>query len=392
MSERLIEIGWVIAGTLDSPDREAVESARNAVQAYLTEAFSDYEWSLPLVVRDELVDESRVEPVVLLEAGLAERNMGHWDFAIVLTGADLIGRDRHSAIAVVSRALESAVISTSRIDPRARRVDTPRDERVAVLARWVEGVVLHFLGHFGGLGDGKPGTCMHHPSEIEPPTGARYGERELELLARRLPEIADPRLEERESFRTANPVVFYLASVLRNARELVAAIREAEPWRFPLRLSKLSIAAMSTLFVLCMTEETWAVATTQTPEHAIGLSSVSVLAPMVYVLVRQRLLVTRPSSRLTEQHVITNVTTVAVVFFGMLTTFLVLFGFAFALAHTLFSDRVIARWTEGGASGVPPTLLLSATVASLGLVIGALGASFEHEHEFRHTLFVDEEV
>ena len=37
-------------------------------------------------------------------------------------------------------------------------------------------------------------------------------------------------------------------------------------------------------------------------------------------------------------------------------------------------------------------LLLTTTVGSLGIVIGALEASFEQQHHFRHVVFVDEEV
>lgn len=392
MAASLIEIGWVIAGALEEPDREAVDRARGDVLDYLREVLPAYSWSMPLVMRAEMVREARVEPVVLLEEGLSERNLGHWDFAIVLTDAELMGRERRSAVAVISRALESAVVSTSLVDPRARNADTPRQERVEVIARWVESLVLHFLGHFAGLPDRGEDTCMRPPSESNPPSGARFDQVELALLDRQLAEVADPRLEESDSFRTAHPVVFYLAAIKRNGRELLSAILEAEPWRMPVRLSKLFLAAISTLFILCMTEETWTVASTQTPLHALGLSLVSIVGPVAHVLIRERLLVRRRSSGRTEQEVVTNVTTACVVLLGMTTTFVALFVVAFGLAHALFSAQVVQRWTEGGASGLPGTVLLAVTVASLGLVIGALGVSLEEEYEFRHTIFVDEEL
>ena len=35
---------------------------------------------------------------------------------------------------------------------------------------------------------------------------------------------------------------------------------------------------------------------------------------------------------------------------------------------------------------------MSAFVASVAILIGALGASFEEQHYFRHVIFVDEEI
>ena len=58
-----------------------------------------------------------------------------------------------------------------------------------------------------------------------------------------------------------------------------------------------------------------------------------------------------------------------------------------------FADLGIDRDDHARLDGlVGARLVLAAFVASLGLVIGALGASFEEEHYIRHIAFVDEET
>lgn len=84
---------------------------------------------------------------------------------------------------------------------------------------------------------------------------------------------------------------------------------------------------------------------------------------------------------MTEQIAVSNAAASLIVFSGMATT-----------AALLFSLSLIAGWT--GADTMPNRdnwLLMSGLVSSFGILIGALGASFEDSHDFRHVTLIDEE-
>ena len=81
----LIEIGWIVAGGLDEIDRQAIETAREETLNYLREKLPLFLWRMPMLRRKEMVAAARVAPVDLLDAGVVERNAGHWDFTVVIT-------------------------------------------------------------------------------------------------------------------------------------------------------------------------------------------------------------------------------------------------------------------------------------------------------------------
>jgi hypothetical protein len=102
----------------------------------------------------------------------------------------------------------------------------------------------------------------------------------------------------------------------------------------------------------------------------------------------------RESRLLSEQTVITNVSVTTVILLGMLTTYGLLFVGALGLSAILFRHQLVVSWASSleGAISVHHYLILAAFVASLGLLIGALGASFEQHYYFRHVTYIDEET
>ena len=51
----LIEIGWIVAGRLDDPDRQAFTRARHHLLTYVQQTFAEFTWRMPMVHREELV-------------------------------------------------------------------------------------------------------------------------------------------------------------------------------------------------------------------------------------------------------------------------------------------------------------------------------------------------
>ena len=364
--------------------------------AYLSVYDSDSAANL-LMARDILAGNwgLREEAIVLLGYGGTEREIKHWDFSLVLTEADLTSHYKPYALAAVSRSMEVAVVSTSRIDPETTGGAIP-GERVSKMAHRIEVLVLHALGHLIGIHhETDPSNYMSKFEALDELDRAdEFNEQQIEAMRSNLGEVADQRLEERMKYRRISAPKFYLRAAWINRRDIFDAILQAKPWQFPFRLSRLTTAAISTMFVLMVTAEAWDLGMSQKPSLLVGLSIVAIVATTVYILVRQRLLVRRHRRRITEQNVVSNLTTVAIVLLGMAWTWLMLLAVTFAAALLLFSRSLVQTWITSvkGPFHTVDYLALAAFVASLGIIIGALGASFERQNYFRHITYVDEEL
>jgi len=391
----VLEVGLLVAGRLDPPDTEAVKQARAGFQRRLSEWLPEYRWQVPLIWREEAATALREEPVALLEHALAERDLKHWDFAIVITGADLVSYHKPYTLAALSRSLDVAVVSTSRIDPQAVEPGLADERRSEVIERRLTVLLLHLLGHLGGLSHVQDATnLMSEPSAVEDLDQKQHLDpQQIEQLDRSLRDIADPRLEERDSSARRNRLAFYGMSCWINRAEILRSIWEARPWQFPFRLSRLTIGALSTMLILVMTAEAWDLGMNQSMLSMAVLSCLGIVMTTVYVMKRQRLLVRREERPLTEQVVSTHASTFAIVLLGMTTTYALLFAVTLGLSVTLFGSSLVRRWaTSAGALHAGDYLSFAALVASFGIIVGALGASFEGQHYFRHVTYVDEET
>ncbi len=397
MSEKatgaLIEIGWVLAGDLDEQEIEAIRSARELVLRSLQALLPQFEWRMPVVYRRRIVQAQRVQPVHLLDAAASERAVRRWDFALLVTDAELVSYYTPWALGMTSRALGSAVMSLARLEPSySAEARAPVDR----IARRLQRLALHLLGHLNGL----PHSEDDRTSLLSPVGAASdldkmesYSGEELDRLRCELRDVADLRLEEQPGPRLG-PVAFHAKTLRHNRDDIWSSVRQIAPWWFPLRFSRLTIAGISTMLILLLTAEAWDVAMTQQLGFVLIFAAVSVAGTSTFLIKRQRLLVRRGGRRLTEQTAVTNISVAVSTFVGMLTTWLLFFLFALAFSQAFFTDRIAASWAEdvGGPIGLHHYLVLSSFVATLGLVIGGLGASFEAESYFRHVAYVDEET
>jgi len=391
--EPLVEIGLVAAGLMDDTSLRAVERYRAEIDRQLSHEFSEFSWRISVIQRPGLNSVHRVEPVTLLDAAREERDAHEWDFVLIITAADLASHYKPFALMAVSRATDAAVISTSRIDPKTSEPETSAGQRMETLRERLTVLTLHALGHLNGLEHEQDERNLMFDVRSVDDLGALrdWNEAQRRQIGRNLREIADLRLEEKRTPRFILP--FYLRSMWINRHEILNAVREAHPWEFPVRLTRLTTAAVSTAILLMMTAETWDVAHSQTLPRIFALWFATFAATTWYITFRQQLLVRR-ERRLSEQSVITNVSAVAVVICGMLTTFLVLLATVFVASLLLFRLSVVRRWTGAVETSTlfPDYALVATFIACLAIVVGALGASFEDHHYFRHVTFVDEET
>lgn len=395
-ASRRIELGWLIAHQLGDRNLAAVMAARDCMADNLSRAFPRFDWRMPVVRRSEAIRQRFIEPSQLLVEGVEERDIHHWDFAFVITRADLQSYYKPFAMAVPSRAASVAVLSLARLSPELRDDDSGEHGGQAEMARRLCALGMHLLGDLNGLPHSTIATdYMFAPAaadELEAMTD--FSEPLRHQLSAELLQVADVRLEERPAMAQGGVLRFYLKAAWIGRGDILSAIIQAKPWEFPFRLSRLTTAALSALLILLITAEVWDLGMNQ-PLLFVGiLSLVSLLGTSLFVLKRQNLFLRRGRRRLTEQTVFTNISTALVVLLGMATTYLLLFGLAAVIGGSIFPRRLIQEWAASlpQAVGWPDYLVLAGFVASLGLLIGALGASFEGNPYFRHITFVDEEI
>jgi hypothetical protein len=90
---------------------------------------------------------------------------------------------------------------------------------------------------------------------------------------------------------------------------------------------------------------------------------------------------------------VSNAGTIVAVGAGMAVTYIAIFALAWFLAAGLFGDPLITTWTgASSAETASVRMRLAGLAASLSVVIGALGASFEPYGYFRHVTQIDDEI
>jgi len=384
----LIELGWLPIRDAGRPLQKAVEDARALVLERLEAWFPRFDWRMPAVPQPDTAATNVDEPAARLYEGVQARDSHHWDFALVVTGRDLQSYYKSHALAVPSRARAVGVISLARLAPFD-------DVRAEVMTRRIAELALHVFGDLNGLRHrDAPDAVMQAPEGVGDLDRERiFDPQEIETLEAALAEVADQRLEETAT-RPANPVRFYLRASRERAGEVASAVMQARPWEFPLRLSRLTAAAFSALFVLLVTAEVWDLGTSQHPATAAGLSLAVLGGTTAFILARQKLILRRAHGRVSEQTVVMHVSAALVVLLGMLTTYATLFALTLSVGSALFAPELVARWAPAieRPGALEPLLVLAGLVSSLGLLIGSLGASFEGNHYFRHVIYADEEI
>lgn len=385
-TRRPIEFGWLAVGNFSAVQLEGVRTAKEHLSKQLSDWFPQFRWTLPLVRQPSMGGTDRDEPASRLQEGVQARDVRGWDFALVVTPNDLKSYYKSYAFAVPSRALSVAVLSIARLAPGHAGGDS--------LARRIAALTLHLFGDLNGIWHREqPEAVMHPPESVEDLDRDRYFDgQELEALAQALSEVADLRLEEAAA--PTSTWRFYLRAARERSAEIASAVVQARPWEFPLRLSRLTAAAFSALFVLLLTAEVWDLGTSQSGTTIAAMSVLVLSGTTAYILARQKLLLRRVRGGVSEQSVVMNVSATLVVLLGMLTTYASLFVMAVGIGLSLFGAELIHRWAPAVPieDPAPSVLVFAGLVSSLGLLIGSLGATFEGQHYFRHVIYSDEET
>ena len=393
-----VVVGWVQAGPLDEVQREAFKRARGKVRRALRAELPEFLWSFPFARRRDLgTGGGEVEPVELLDAGVTERRLAGWDFAFVVTAADLRARFRPFTLATPSQALDTAALSLARLDPATRDAEISDEDRAERLAHRLAALALHAFGHLNGLDhEARPEAVMHPPqtpADLDGSSLAFTPTNQAEIRAE-VADVADPRMEEETAFERLSAPAFALKAVVLNWPDIADTVLQIRPWRFPFQLSKLTTAAFSTLVVLVMTAEAWDLGTRQPLGLVVALAAVAIVGTSGYLVRKQGLLARRHGHARTEQQVVQAASILLALALGMFTTYGLLFGTTLVLRTVLFDGAILDGWAAslGHPVGPDDVLAFAGFVSALGLGVGALGGSFEDQTYFRHVAYVDEET
>ncbi len=393
-----VVVGWVQAGPLDEAQNAALMRARTVVREALRAELPGFAWSFPLVRRTDLhAGGQEVEPVDLLDAGATERRVAGWDFALVVTGADLRARFRPFTLATPSQALDVAALSLARLDPAARRPDLSDNEQAERFAHRLAALALHAFGHLNGLDhEDREDAVMHppqSPADLDR-SSLSFSEPNRTEIEAEVADVADPRMEEQSAFERLGTVAFAVRALVLNWPDVADTVLQIRPWRFPFQLSKLTTAAASTLIVLVMTAEAWDLGSRQPLWHVAWLAVAAVAGTSTYLVRKQGLLARRHGQARTEQQVVQSASILLALGLGMTTTWGLLFGATLVLRLLFFDGAILDGWAAslGRSVGPDEVLAFAGFVSSLGIGVGALGASFEDQTYFRHVAYVDEET
>jgi hypothetical protein len=378
-----VEIGWVIEADLTDELREAAKTTVTRLESFLQDCMPMFNWIFDTLERPLERGDGRAEPVQLLDAVEIDRDTRGWDFAFVLTGRKLHGREKAQVLGMTSGIFSTALISTAFLNSRASPEKGSAAQRLYALS-------MHLFARLNGLSPDRSDTFMRSvttPEDLDRMNGLNAPA--IDQLTENMKDVADLRAEEMLEPEHGS-IRFYLRSIWLNRGTLPDAILRMRPWVLPLRLPRLTTAAGSALAVLLMTAESWEVAANLSAGALIVLSVLALAATSTYLLKAQRLLASRQGP-LREQRAVSNAGTVLAIVFGMGVTYLGVFAIAYLLAVGLFGNGLLERWV--GESALPSVRLsISGLVASLSLVIGALGASFEPYGYFRHVTQIDDEI
>jgi len=392
----LIVVGWLIVDRLGKVETRALSDARDHMLASLEQTFEQFTWRMPVVQRLGPRQREATEPVKLLKDGLQERDLQHWDFTFVVTRTPLQAHYKPYALAVPSRALGVAVVSTSHLTSQAGFGVVPSQELGNLLSSRMVAVGLHLLADLNGLSHSTQPTRFTFESSTASDLDGmhRFSDGERKLLYARLADVADTRLEEKPGALHGGSLRFYLKAIRIGLDDIVSAVVQAKPWQFPYRLNRLTTAATTTLVIFLMTAEVWDLGVDKALSFVAGLSFLALVITSTFIVKHHKLILHRGGRELTEQTVIKNVSIVIVVFLGMVTTFLLLFALSSLFMLALFDSGLVHEWTGSSPNTLHAKnyLALAGMISSLGILIGALGASFEEEYHFQHIIYVDEET
>jgi len=371
-----VVLGWLLGADLRDPELlAAYDVARERLLAHLRQTLPEFSWRIEADERRVYHPRGALDPVDLLEMGVAEKLHRHWDYVLVLVPNELIPRHSPSALGVPSSALEAAVISTSRLGSGEELV-----ERIVALA-------LHLLGHLWGLEHAPNGPMrpVDDPAELrlEP-----WPPEQLEQIRQQLAEAAAVRLEEQRA--RWGVLTFYWRTFFKDPRGILEAIWGYAPWMMPVYLGRLTAAAAVSVVYFLITADAWTLGAHLSWRAVWVMAALSIVAATSFIFSGQDLGRLGREHAWREQLARTRIVLLGTLGLGMASLWLALLVLSL-LGAWILPRSLLEAWME-----VAPTaghlLRYAVFTATIGVLGAALGGNLEEEREIKAELFCDEET
>jgi len=371
-----VVIGWLLGADLRDPELlAAYDAARGRLLALLRQTLPEFSWSIEADERRVYNPRGALDPVDLLELGVAEKLHRHWDYVLVLVPNELIPRHSPSALGVPSSALEAAVISTSRLGSGDELV-----ERIVALA-------LHLLGHLWGL-EHAPSGPMRPVDDPRDLHLEAWPPEQLEQIRQQLAEAAAVRLEEERA--RWGVLAFYWRTFFKDPRGILEAIWGYAPWMMPVYLGRLTAAAAVSVVYFLITADAWALGAHLSWRAVWLLAVLSIVSATSFIFSGQDLGRLGREHAWREQLARTRIVLLGTLGLGMASLWLALLALSL-LGAWILPRSLLAAWME-----LTPTaghlLRYAVFTATIGVLGAALGGNLEEEREIKAELFCDEET
>lgn len=375
MTRPTIQIGWVVLEGDGLENSNRLELAASELTNDLQNNLPDFSWEHELIKRRIAREQHQIDPLDLLKLGVQEKIERHWDFALVITKADLVARERPFIFGVPSSALETAVLSAARCE-----ADSPGTIHLVQLARFLFASML--------------GLNPHREGAMRPPEQGRASEllsfsgEQLLAMRERLRDVGDERLEERKP--NWNGAVFRLTTLVADLRGIARDVIGYRPWWQPFRLGRLTAAAFLSTLLSFLGAEVWELGVGISTAALVAGTAAAVLVATWFLYRGQNLSEVTRHGGMSEQVARTELILWSCLFLGMVTLWVLLCGSAYLIA-TVLPREVLERWISGSLDS-EARLKFAAFVSTLGTLAGALGGNLEEEDAFKAQFFFDEEV
>ena len=369
----LVQVGWLFAADERDPAFvTACTEARDRLASHLSSEFPEFRWEMPAVNRRHFPPRGALNPLPLLELGVETKIDHGWDYALVVVPNGLNPSERTGTDEIPSSALEVGVASTEALASGS-------DFAESLAAR-----ALRLLGHLWGLPRRDEGPMACEVMKLQ-----GFSEADRNAVRKRLGEVSDERLEERDT-EAGRKFGAYARAFLADPRGIVTDVLGYSPWWLPLRMGRLTAAAVVSIVVFLLGAESWELGV-NIEEWPLGFAAtLSIFSATVFLFAGQNLvgLSAGGTRARREQFLRMRIVLFATLLLGMCALWLLLAVGAFAIVLALPSE-VPARWL-GSSLQPADTVRYAAFLATLGVLAGALGGSLEAEEKFKAMLYFDD--
>lgn len=355
------------------------------------EAASGLRWNFHPARSRQLESDDAKRPSEFLDEASMNMAEGPYDMIVVVTDVMLVARERKVQTGVASPTARIAVISTRQLVATGRGAPSRELESPAVAANGAT-LLLHLVGRIAGLARDRDSEVMRRFAfREERRVLPRFNAREREALT----EVGE-RLPERELRGEARlaSLVFHVLMALRHPTQTLKPLWRNKAPLLPLSLPGLATAAVAPSFLLVFTAEIWDVGLGMSNLVAFAYASLSILGASLFLARVQSLFLPRKKRNvLTEHLAVANTTIFLTVLLACAGLFLMVAVLMLVIELWVFPADLMQTWPTLDQPRVAfgDKLRLSAFIATIGVVTGALAGGLENRAMMRHLALFENE-